>query len=189
MKNLFRKRPISLLSVGEGTEKGVAAKVAEKIGDRHKIVAVDLEKPVYKLPGGLVFKRQNAIHYLKSLRPNSVGTIRDDYFFNYSAFGTKPKFTADTELSRLPEDEAETHRNMAVYVGLVKRALVPGGKFLVTCSEFSQSRLIPLLESENFKVMYLRGPKEAEIRMHGSPYTKSKFEGGQKIFRVVAKNQ
>ncbi len=154
-----QKPRISVLSVGEGQKRGSAAMLADKLQGRHKVVAVDLLKPDYKIPHGMEHITGNAFAFLKRCGISSIGTIRDDFFFPHALAGEKIK--AIEEMSAPPPEFDRD--NVIRYVKLVKRALVPKGKFIVTIPLNMADATRQILLEQNFRIVASRELQGSEV--------------------------
>ena len=192
-----RARPLTdLLAIGEGGEPGRVyekAKKAAEAGKNAKFVIFDLKKPNYKPPHTLNFISGDAVKFLENIHPASVKKIEDKYFIHHASFGKKglgakgqlkmlKKVLAETRLAQAgirPAGKSTTfkiQRQSDKYLKLVKRALVPGGKFVLMTGAGNVSSYSHDLRETGFEVKS-RALTRQQIMKSGS---------GQAIFDLKA---
>ena len=79
--------------------------------------------------------------------------------------------------------------NVVQYLKLVKRALAPKGKFIVTIPLRMADAATQLLLEQNFRILLSREVTGKEIQVYGSPDAKSKYERGLRPFRIIAESK
>ncbi|GEM_PF-2951407 len=177
-----QKNRTSLLALGEGAEKSHAFRIAQALAARKKqgrIIAIDLVKPNYEVPQNMAFVQREAIGFLEGASPQSVKRISDDYFFQLSMYG---KRAARDE--KMPTFTLQ--RNELKYMRLARRALVFGGRFIITTDEANSKLISRLLAGEGFRIAVCRELKPEEVQRKGSPKAKREFQEGNKPWRIVA---
>jgi len=195
------KNAADVLSLGEGTEKGFAYRRAQTLarrGSKERLVAVDLQKPGYELPSNLVWIQANALKHLDGIAPGSVRIVRDDYFFHYTGGGKRVQTQRDSrkDLKALeaaaggfskPGDRTLENfkRNERKYIKLVRRALVPGGRFLITTDSGTRRIIEKLLLEAGFSVSSRRLGVCATLKS-GSPQAKRELLKFSRTYRIVA---
>jgi len=194
--NAKPKRLINLISFGEGPYKGVVYETAVRAAQKRKekrIIAVDVAKPNYGSPRSMKYKQIDAINYLTSVRADSVRVIRDDYALTNIALGELGikigKKESKEERIRLVhvDPKPEYFKNIKKYLKLVKRALVPGGRFLLTVDSHRKEPIIKELKEAGFRVYTKKLTKE-EIEKHGSYMAKIELGKKEPVFRISAIN-
>ncbi len=201
VRNRTRKKQqftIDLLALGEGSQKGHAyrvAKAAEEKGEQIRVRVVDIERPNYTPPSTMSFIRMNVLRHLENIGANSVREVRDSYFFNLVGVGKKVNTFAQSAkgIRKLRSavatgDEAtliKYRRNIDKYVNLVKRVLVPGGRFVITTDSQLGPDIVELLQRKGFDVKS-RKLKILEILRFGSPTAKSDLRRGKRAFHITA---
>ncbi len=205
MKNR-KPTQIRLLSLGEGSLKGIAAAHAEKLlarGRAGKVVAVDFARAAYELPPNMQHLQGNALALLQAMQPNSVKILRDDFSLHtMMSVGLGPKNFAEfvgvtKKLLKKPGPDEDVGRfireNIDYYFAHAKRVLAPGGRFIITITDIPMPYadmkysdfLVGRLFESGFKVSS-RELRPEEISKHGSPNAKEMLSSGQKIVRIVA---
>jgi len=186
-----RKRPVmmtDLLAVGEGAEKGRiydrAAKLAAR-GSKARIVIVDLKTPEYRPPQNLAFVSMDIIKFLEGAPFNSVKKVEDKYFFSNAMWGKHGASEERTkaaihELEKLqtlskfgavhidPKKLPPLKKGIDKYLKLVRRALVPGGRFVIMTSSDAVTLYMKQLECAGFKIANSRTLTREQIMKSGS---------------------
>ncbi len=189
------KSIISLLAIGEGAEKGRVYERARRLAERGndaRIVIVDLKRPEYEPPRTLNFVSRDAMQYLEGLSPCSVKRVEENYAFSPTTFGRHWKTTAGKKrvlnalkavsLARKFEGIAvdrkavpNIKRNVSKYFKLIKRALVPGGRFVSMTGSNTISLHLKGLRNAGFRVTS-RALTREEILKSGSGQAKYELE-------------
>lgn len=173
-KTVGRKRRttvVDLLALGEGPAKGRIFEKARQSAENNsqkRFVIVDLKRPEYNPPSTLQFFSQDAIRFLQNTPMNSVRRIEDKYFISNLIWGNK---TSDKDIAKtarqiktaaVMEDITNTitkgsilqkiRRRSDAYIKLVKKVLVPGGKFIMLSGPAAMSTYKSHLEKIGFIV-------------------------------------
>ncbi len=186
-----KKRRVSFIdfvAIGEGKEKGRTFNISSWLERRKKparIIMADLEKPGYQFPKHTVFFQRDAVRFLGGIRPSSVKRITDTFAIQYIRLGeginTPEKAEQLLETPNLA-------KNMANYIGLVKRTLVPGGKFILVLSTLRLHIFTDALQEAGFKVKTIRLSHRGVLRSK-STQAKKDFGHGEPVYRIIAIKQ
>lgn len=192
------KQITHLLAFGEGPNPSYAyrvAKEAERLSRNVKVLSVDLQKPNYRVPDKMVFVHGNALKYLEGVTPASVKKAREAYFFQYTGQGKhittgkqykrkEAELRSELVLGKGPKAE-QFRKNETRYVRLVKRALVPGGQFIIIMSPKSAVPIVRLLQKEGYSVTNRKLTRN-EILRSGSPRAMDELSKGRDVMCIKA---
>ena len=196
-------KPIALLALGEGAEKGPAYRAAQALARRSKggkVLVIDFKAPDYALPRNMDSIQINAVAFLENVIPGSVKRISDDYLFHLIGLG-KAGRTPERLRKALKANESvkvakytgrvndakaipNAKANEVNYARQAMRALVPGGKFVLTAGEQTLESIWHALGKVGFEISIRKMPK-SWVEKKGSPMAKIGLRKGRAIYRVV----
>jgi len=205
-KGAAKQRPIALISIGEGPERGKVYRAAKRLAERgvqERIIVVDPKPAEYEPPNGMVYIRQDGSKFLAGIRPCSTKKIYDKYAFSLIAFGKHAeldkyeKFKREQVLVRLERAGADVRTdgikvplieaNMRRYARNAFRALIPGGKFVIlTGDKTHKPKVLKALTSVGFEVRKVHELSVDEIARSGSGQAVHDQRRGTKVFRIHA---
>ncbi|MBN1941013.1 MAG: hypothetical protein JW772_02415 [Candidatus Diapherotrites archaeon] len=195
---------IDLLALGEGAEPSTAHRAAQALHKRGKtgrIVMVDYQKPRYETGPNLVHIQSGVISYLKNVKPGTVRRVTDDYFYQNSGWKETGGWVKDLKkvvgVAKAMQHYSltgEATKKLAVkdpkkmrraYVRLVKTALAPGGRFILTTERgVLADEIFSTLTAEGFKVTQRRMARR-EVKKKGSPQAKADLRKFKVVIRIV----
>lgn len=203
MKNMIKrkksKKALDWVFIGEGPEKGVAYRHALEHPEE-SVLVIEPMAPLYSLPSNMIFTQMDAIKWLELRASESVKNVREDNSFVCVAMAVPTPdivkhyqrhaevYQAMIEkLTRgkpLPRDIPNISKNEDRFVGLVKKVLVPGGKFYLTDIEKSKPQLAHYLAIHEFDIEFQQLSEE-QIMSSESPQTRNDYQEGHVVYRII----
>jgi len=179
----------------------VAYRMAERYhqeGRPERFAIVDPVKPGYSFPPNVRFFQTGALQFFESRLAESIENVRDDFAFEIITLGKiSNDYRAQAEFYKrvykklkygvpLEKKDPNIRENESKYVRLVKRSLVPGGRFILTASiDKRAQQLVSVLSRFAFDVtQHLLS--EEEVLANESAQARYDLEQGLKIYRIIA---
>lgn len=181
--------PIKLFDAGSGWRKGHAVEFARKLLKKKQsgiVIAVEpMQGPNYKVPRNMAFEQGHPVASLKLLRPNSVEIITDYFNLGYVIKANEKSVTKGAKKLSAKASAKLQLTKLLDYLKSVKRALVPGGQFIILGSVLEALVLGPVIHAAGFKVDVRQVSKKG-VESSGSPQAIAEMKLGSPIYRIIA---